>query len=85
MSYQTEDFMARRKIKRRRGEGISISGPATVHVSRGVTLVIDAPDEARIARLKRLARRAAVHSGSEQKAGMHFGKTRRQGEGETRR
>lgn len=43
--------MARRKIKRRRGEGISISGPATVHVSRSVTLVIDAPREARIARL----------------------------------
>ncbi len=43
--------MARRKIKRKRGEGISITGPATVHVSRRVTLVIDAPREARVARL----------------------------------
>ncbi|MGE5194923.1 MAG: hypothetical protein ACM3U2_20720 [Deltaproteobacteria bacterium] len=43
--------MARRKIKRRRGEGISISGPATVHVSRRVMLIIDAPREARVARL----------------------------------
>jgi len=43
--------MARRRIKRKRGEGISISGPATVHVSRRVTLVIDAPREARVARL----------------------------------
>jgi hypothetical protein len=46
--------MARRKIKRRRGEGIAISGPATVRVSRGVTLVVNAPREARVARLKRL-------------------------------
>jgi hypothetical protein len=45
--------MARRKIKRRRGEGITISTPATVHVSRRVTLVIDAPHEAQVARLKR--------------------------------
>jgi hypothetical protein len=46
--------MARRKIKRRRGEGIAISGPATVRVSRGVTLVVSAPRDARVARLKRL-------------------------------
>jgi hypothetical protein len=43
--------MPKRRIKRKRGEGIAISGPATVHVSRRVTLVIDAPREARIARL----------------------------------
>jgi hypothetical protein len=43
--------MPRRKIKRRRGEGISISGPATVHVSRRVLLIVEAPREARIARL----------------------------------
>lgn len=43
--------MSRRKIKRRRGEGISISGPATVHVSRRVTLVIEAAREAAVARL----------------------------------
>lgn len=43
--------MARRTIKRKRGEGISISGPATVHVNRRVTLVVDAPREARVARL----------------------------------
>jgi hypothetical protein len=49
--------MAKRKIKRRCGEGISISSPATVHVSRGVTLVIDAPREARVARLGRRAAR----------------------------
>jgi hypothetical protein len=45
--------MTRRKIKRRRGEGITISTPATVHVSRRVTLVIDAPHEAQVVRLKR--------------------------------
>lgn len=43
--------MPKRRIKRKRGEGIAISGPATVHVSRRVTLVIDAPREARVARL----------------------------------
>lgn len=43
--------MPKRRIKRKRGEGITISGPATVHVSRRVTLVIDAPREARVARL----------------------------------
>jgi hypothetical protein len=43
--------MARRKIKRKRGEGIAITGPATIHVSRRVMLVIDAPREARVARL----------------------------------
>ena len=53
MSFLKEAVMARRKIKRKRGEGISISGPATVHVSRCVTLVIDAPGEAHIARLRR--------------------------------
>jgi hypothetical protein len=53
--------MARRKIKRKCGEGISISGPATIHVTRGVTLVIDAPREARVARL---GRRAAVRHGT---------------------
>jgi hypothetical protein len=45
--------MARRKIKRKRGEGIAITGPATIHVSRRVMLVIDAPREARVARLAR--------------------------------
>jgi len=50
--------MARRKIKRRRGEGISISGPATVHVSRRVLLIVDAPREARVARLARHAPKA---------------------------
>ena len=45
--------MARRKIKRRRGEGIAISTSATVRVSRRVTLVVDAPYEAQVARLKR--------------------------------
>ena len=43
--------MPKRRIKRKRGEGIAISGPATVHVSRRVTLVIDCPREARVARL----------------------------------
>jgi hypothetical protein len=43
--------MARRKIKRRRGEGIAISGPATIHVSRRVLLIVEAPREARVARL----------------------------------
>ena len=43
--------MTQRRIKRRRGEGITISGPATVHVSRGVTLIIDAAREARITRV----------------------------------
>ena len=52
--------MARRKIKRKCGEGISVSGPAIIHVSRGCTLVVDAPREARVARL---GRRAAVRSG----------------------
>jgi hypothetical protein len=45
--------MPKRKIRRRTGEGISISGPATVHVMRGVTLVVDAPRDARIARIAR--------------------------------
>jgi hypothetical protein len=43
--------MPKRRIKRKSGEGIAISGPATVHVSRRVTLVIDCPREARVARL----------------------------------
>jgi hypothetical protein len=43
--------MPKRRIKRKRGEGIAISGPATVHVSRRVTLVIEAPREARVSRL----------------------------------
>ena len=47
--------MARRKIKRRRGEGIAISGPATVRVTRGVTLVVEAARNAHVARLKKLA------------------------------
>ena len=50
--------MPKRRIKRKRGEGIAISGPATVHVSRRVTLVIDAPHEARVARLTK--RKAAI-------------------------
>ena len=50
--------MPKRRIKRKRGEGIAISGPATVHVSRRVTLVIDVPREARVARLTK--RKAAV-------------------------
>src|SRR6266478_263739 len=45
-----ESAMPRRKIKRRSGEGISISGPATVHVSRRVLLIVDAPREAHVAR-----------------------------------
>ena len=68
MSWQTEVFVARRKIKRRRGEGISISGPATVHVSRGVTLVIEAAEEARIARVKKRRKahtQAAGHPSSD--------------------
>jgi hypothetical protein len=52
---QQEIFMARRKIKRKRGEGIAISGPATVRVTRGVTLVVDAARHAHVARLKKLA------------------------------
>ena len=48
--------MPKRRIKRKRGEGITISGPATVHVSRRVTLVIDCPREARVARLARRTR-----------------------------
>ena len=43
--------MAKRKIKRRRGEGISISGPATIHVSRRVLLIVNAQREARVERL----------------------------------
>jgi hypothetical protein len=46
--------MARRKIKRRRGEGIAISGAATVRVSRGVTLLVNAARTARVDRLKKL-------------------------------
>ncbi|HEY3966829.1 MAG TPA: hypothetical protein VGM05_19860 [Planctomycetaceae bacterium] len=49
--------MPKRKIRRRTGEGISISGPATVHVMRGVTLVIDAPRDARVARISRNEKR----------------------------
>ncbi len=45
--------MPKIRIKRRRGEGISISGPATIHVSRRVMLVVHAPREARVARLAR--------------------------------
>ena len=55
--------MPKRRIKRKQGEGIAISGPATVHVSRRVTLVIDAPREARVARL---AKRAAAGRGADQ-------------------
>jgi hypothetical protein len=54
-----EADMPRRKIKRRSGEGISISGPATVHVSRRVLLIVDAPREARVARLAKQGRPAA--------------------------
>lgn len=43
--------MPKRRIKRKQGEGIAISGPATVRVSRSVTLMIEAPHEARVARL----------------------------------
>jgi hypothetical protein len=55
----TGDAMAKRKIKvkRRRGEGISISGTATVYVTRGVTLVVDASRESNVARVSRLERR----------------------------
>jgi hypothetical protein len=52
--------MARRKIKRRRGEGIAISGPATVRVTRGVTLVVEAARNAQVARLKKLTGGVAV-------------------------
>lgn len=51
--------MARRKIKRRRGEGIAVFGPATVYVSRRVTLVINAAQDARVARLQKRAGTAA--------------------------
>ena len=54
-----KDDMARRKIKRKRGEGVLITGPATVHVSRRVMLIIDAPAEARIARLAKQPRTPA--------------------------
>jgi hypothetical protein len=47
--------VARRKIKRRRGEGIEIYGPATVYVSRRVTLVVSAAQDARVARLQKRA------------------------------
>jgi hypothetical protein len=50
--------MPRRKIKRRRGEGISISGPATVHVSRRVLLIVDAARESHVARLAKQHRPA---------------------------
>jgi len=43
--------MPKRRIKRKQGEGIAISGPATVRVSRSVTLMVEAPHEARVARL----------------------------------
>lgn len=43
--------MPKRKIKRKQGEGIALFGPATVRVSRSVTLMIEAPREARVARL----------------------------------
>jgi hypothetical protein len=45
--------MPKIRIKRRCGEGISISGPATIHVSRRVMLTIRAPRDARVARLTR--------------------------------
>ena len=60
--------MARRRIKRKRGEGISISGPATVHVDRRVILVIDAPREAHVSRLAKrcaAARNATIPTGDE--------------------
>lgn len=59
--------MARRTIKRKRGEGISITGPATVHVSRRVTLVIEAAREARV---ERLAKQRQVSRGPAGKAEM---------------
>lgn len=51
-----EKAMSRRAIKRRRGEGISISGPATIHVNRRVTLVIEAAHEAAVSRLSKRGR-----------------------------
>lgn len=45
--------MAKRTIKRKRWEGIVISGPATVRVSRGVTLVVEASREAQVSRIPR--------------------------------
>jgi len=50
--------MPKIRIKRCRGEGISISGPATIHVSRRVMLVVRAPREARIDRLAKQPPRA---------------------------
>jgi hypothetical protein len=49
--------MAKRRIKRKRGEGIAISGAATVRVSRGVTLLVNAARTARVDRLKKLPAR----------------------------
>jgi hypothetical protein len=43
--------MSERRITRRRGEAIHIDGPATIRVNRRVTLIIDAPRDARVERL----------------------------------
>jgi hypothetical protein len=43
--------MSERRITRRRGEAIHITGPATIRVNRRVTLTIDAPHESRVDRL----------------------------------
>ena len=63
--------MPRRKIKRRRGEGISISGPATVHVSRRVLLIVEAPREARVARLAKEQKTAAAAEGAKRDRAGH--------------
>ncbi len=51
--------MPKIRIKRRCGEGISVSGPATIHVSRRVMLTIHAPREAHVAKLARQGGRAS--------------------------
>ncbi len=43
--------MSERRITRRRGEAIRITGPATIRVNRRVTLTIEAPHESRIDRI----------------------------------
>jgi hypothetical protein len=43
--------MSERRITRRPGEAIRIEGPATIRVNRRVTLIVEAPREARVERV----------------------------------
>lgn len=43
--------MSERRITRSRGEAIRIDGPATIRVNRRVTLIVEAPHEARVERI----------------------------------